>query len=278
MLVRAAVPLAFALLVIGLSACEISEDDEVALGRQYAEQVEQQLPLVTDPAIREYVESLGESIARTTSRRDLAWRFAVVDSREVNAFAIPGGFIYVNRGIIERADDVSELAGVLGHEIGHVVRRHSVEQMKKARNTNVGVGIVCMLVDICSSGAAQVAINVGGQAVFARFSRGHEAEADSEAVVNVVAAGIDPDGVPRFFDELLAAREREPGLLDGFFGTHPLEESRVEATRAHIRRLEAARGDEMRRLIRDTPNFQAFRQRVLSLPPPPPARALPQGR
>lgn len=251
-----------------LAGCEISQDDEVALGRDYARQLDAELPILRDGPITAYVQSLGDSIARTTSRRDLQWRFLVVDSREVNAFAVPGGFIYINRGLIERTDDVSELAGVLGHEVGHVVRRHSVEQMQKARNTNVGVGIVCALIDICSSGAARVAINVGGQAVFARFSRAHETEADSEAVVNVIAAGIDPAGVPRFFEELMAARAREPGLLDGFFGTHPLEESRVQATRAHIGRLESAEPARFRALTRNTARYRAFRERVLALPPP----------
>src|SRR3712207_6241759 len=139
-------------------------------------QLDAQLPLLRDPVIDGFIQSLGDSIASTTSRRDLRWRFVVVNSREVNAFAVPGGFIYVNRGLLERADDLSELAGVLGHEVGHIVRRHSVEQMKKARKANAGVAVVCALVDICSSGAAQVAINVGGQAVFASFSREAEAQ------------------------------------------------------------------------------------------------------
>jgi beta-barrel assembly-enhancing protease len=270
--------LAAAALCAALAACDTSQDDEVALGGDYAEQLDAQLPILRDPVVTGYVQSLGDSIARTTSRRDLRWRFAVVDSREVNAFAVPGGFIYVNRGLIERADDLSELAGVLGHEIGHVVRRHSVEQMEKARNTNIGVTVVCALIDICASAAGQIAINVGGQAVFARFSRAHEAQADSEAVVNVINAGIDPDGVPKFFEELMAARQREPGLLDGMFGTHPLEESRVTATRQHIASLEAEQPERLQRLVKDTPDYQAFRQRVLALPPPPPPRQMPAPR
>ena len=263
---------AFTLCIVVAAACDVSQDEEVELGQQYVQQLDAQLPLLRDPVINGFVQSLGDSIAATTSRRDLKWRFAVVDSREVNAFAVPGGFIYVNRGLIERADDLSELVGVLGHEVGHVVRRHSVEQMKKARNANAGVTVVCALIDICSSAAGQIAINVGGQAVFARFSREHEAEADSEAVVNAINIGVDPEGVPRFFDELMQAREREPGVLDSWFGTHPLEESRVAATRAHIDRLERERPEQLRNLIRDSEQYQAFRQRVLALPPPPPTR------
>lgn len=263
-----------ALLVsLPLLACDVSQEEEVEIGRQSVRQLDAELPLLRDPVVDAFVQSLGDSIAATTSRRDLRWRFVVVDSREVNAFALPGGFIYVNRGLIERADDLSELAGVLGHEIGHVVRRHSVEQMKKARNANAGVAVVCALVDICSSVAGRVAIDVGGQAVFATFSREAEAEADSEAVVNVINAGIDPDGVPSFFDEMLAARKREPGVMDSWFGTHPLEERRVAGTRALIARIEQEHPEILRDLVKDTQQYQALRQRVRSLPPPPLPRA-----
>ena len=120
-------------------ACEVSEDQEVQLGRQNAEQINSQLRLMRDPIVTNYVRDLGLSIARTTPRADLDWQFIVVDSREVNAFALPGGFIYVNRGLIERAERLDELAGALGHEIGHVVRRHSVQQMEKRNGANVAV-------------------------------------------------------------------------------------------------------------------------------------------
>jgi predicted Zn-dependent protease len=142
---------------LGATACEISEDQERSLGESYAEQIAAQLPLVRDPAVNAYVTELGNRIARGTSRADLDWRFHVVDAREVNAFAIPGGFVYINRGLVERADNMSELAGVLGHEIGHVVLRHSVEQMEKSTKTNVGIAVVCTLTGWCESGTAQVA-------------------------------------------------------------------------------------------------------------------------
>jgi len=179
------------LAVLGLTtavgiACGVSESDEVQLGRQNAQQVNAQLRLVQDPVVNEYVRELGLSIARTTPRADLDWRFFVIDSREVNAFALPGGFIYVNRGLIERAQHLDELAGALAHEIGHVVRRHSVSQMEKQNGANVAVGLGCTLTRLCNSDVARAAIQVGGAALFARYSRHDEAEADSEAVVNVI--------------------------------------------------------------------------------------------
>jgi predicted Zn-dependent protease len=244
----------------------VSEDQEVALGRQYAEQVEAQLPLVRDPEINAFVADLGGRIARNTDRADLAWHFRVVDAPEINAFALPGGFVYLNRGLIERADQLSELAGVLGHEIGHVVLRHSVKQMEKATKTNVGIAVVCTLTGWCDGGAAQIAINVAGSAWFAHHSRQDEAAADSDAVHSVIRAGIDPNGIPRFFEKLLAERQSSPGPFETWFRTHPLEEQRVERTRNLVRSLAPA---ARRGLLQNTPAFQAFKQRVMALPPPP---------
>jgi predicted Zn-dependent protease len=104
----------------------VSNDQEVAMGAQDAAQINAQLPLIDDPRITGYVAEIGNSIASRTSRADLAWHFYVVNTKDVNAFALPGGYIYVNRGLIEQADKLDELAGTLGHEIGHVVRRHAV--------------------------------------------------------------------------------------------------------------------------------------------------------
>jgi beta-barrel assembly-enhancing protease len=247
------------------AACEISQDQEVALGQRTAEQVSAQLPLVRDPAITAYVAGLGERIARGTSRADLTWRFAVVDAKEVNAFALPGGYIYVNRGLIERADRMDELAGVLGHEIGHVVLRHSVKQMEKATKTNVGIAVVCTLTGWCDGGAAQVAINVAGSAWFAHHSRQDEAAADSDAVFSVVRAGINPEGIPRFFGSLLRERRSSPGPLETWFRTHPLEEDRVDRTRALVEQVPS---ETRRQLLSDMPDFQAFKQRIMALPPP----------
>jgi predicted Zn-dependent protease len=255
------------------AACEVSEDQEVALGQRYAEQVDAQLPIVRDPAINAYVAELGGRIARRTNRADLTWQFRVVDAREVNAFALPGGFIYLNRGLIERADRLNELAGVLGHEIGHVVLRHSVKQMEKATKTNVGIAVVCTLTGWCDGGAAQVAINVAGSAWFAHHSRKDEAAADSDAVFSLARAGIDPNGIPRFFETLLRERRASPGPLETWFRTHPLEEDRVEGTRDLLRSLDPAM---LRGLVEDTPDFHAFKRHVEALPPPPAPRPLRQ--
>jgi len=247
-------------------ACGVSEDQEVQLGRQNAEQINSQLPLVRDTIITNYVRDLGLSIARTTPRADLDWQFFVVNSREVNAFALPGGFIYVNRGLIERAQDLDELAGALGHEIGHVVRRHSVQQMEKRTGANVAVGLGCTLTRLCNSDVARAAIQVGGAALFARYSRTDEAEADSEAVLNVVAAGLDPHGIPVLFRRLIEERRTAPLRIEAFFASHPLEEDRIVATEREISALDPR---ELQGLRTDDPSYQAFRARLQSLPAPP---------
>lgn len=258
------------------SACTVSEDRETEIGARSSAQVNAQLPLVTDPVVVRYVTDLGLDIARRTSRGELDWRFYVIDSPEVNAFAMPGGFIYVNRGLIERTGQLDELAGVLGHEIGHVVRRHSVRQMEEAQRTNLGVSLVCSFTDACKSDAAQAAINVGGAALFARNSRLDELQADSEAAANVIRAGIDPDGIPSMFERLLAERQASPTALDGFFASHPLEERRIDAARRLIDAYDPA---ELEGLVTDAPEFHDFQARLRSLPrapaPPPARQALP---
>src|SRR2546423_4685854 len=205
----------------GSVACGISQQQEIQMGQQYAQQINAQLPIVQDPELNRYINVLGDSIAGLTSRKDLDWHFFIVDAKEVNAFAVPGGFVYVNRGLIERADQMDELAGVLGHEIGHVVRRHTVKQMEKAQGANIGVTLACVLTSICNSQAAGAAINIPGGAVFARFSRQDEAEADAEGVKNTVRAGISPAGMVSLFRKLLDERNIRPVAVESLFLTHP---------------------------------------------------------
>jgi predicted Zn-dependent protease len=252
-----------------LASCSVSEDQEVALGRQDAEEVNSKLPIVTDPAVSDYIQILGESIAKTTSRSDLDWHFYVVNTKQVNAFALPGGFVYVNRGLIESTDRLDELTGSLGHEIGHVVERHSVKQMEKSQKTNLGVAAVCTLTNICQSGLAQAAVQVGGTALFARYSRLDELQADSEGVVNVTRAGYDPQGIPDLFQVLLKEREYQPTVVEGWFASHPLEEARIQRAKTLISQLPL---DRSHKLIVDTPEFHAFKARVSQLPLPPPPR------
>jgi predicted Zn-dependent protease len=249
-----------------LASCAISQQQEVEMGATTAAQVKAELPLIRDAAVVNYITALGNQLAHATDLRDLTWQFTVVDSREVNAFAVPGGWVYVNRGLIERATNMSEVAGVLAHEIGHFTRRHSVQQLQQAQGANAGLLLTCTLIKVCESGAGQAAINLGGTALFAKFSRSDEAEADAEAVATTVKAGISPAGIPAMFRILLAARQGTPGAVDAFFASHPLEENRIRDTDALIA---AYPPSQIRGLLVDTKEFQTFRRRLQSLPPSP---------
>jgi predicted Zn-dependent protease len=258
-------------ITVSLVGCGISQQQEVQMGVEYAQQINAQLPIVQDPELNRYINVLGDSIARLTSRRDLDWHFFIVDAQEVNAFAVPGGFVYINRGLIQRADQMDEIAGVLGHEIGHVVKRHTVKQMEKAQGANVGVTLACILTSICNSQVAGAAINIAGGAVFARFSRQDEAEADDEGFNNVVRAGISPVGMVTMFQKLLEERKSRPAGVEAWFLTHPLEEDRITAIQARINQLPQG---TVARLGTDTRNFHTFKSRIQSLPASPPPRQL----
>ncbi|MBI1809735.1 MAG: M48 family metalloprotease [Gemmatimonadetes bacterium] len=232
------------------------------MGANYAAQVSKQMPLVDDPASTAYLTELGNTLAKLTERSDLVWHFAIVDSKDVNAFAVPGGYIYVNRGLIERAQTMAQVAGVVGHEIGHVVRRHSVKQMEKEKGASIGYAGLCIVSPQTCRDAGDV-ISVAANGVFAKFSRDDEAEADAEGVKLLVRAGIDPHGIPQMFRILLDERKQTPGALDTFFASHPLEEDRIAATNALIAQYPAA---QLKGMVVDGPRFQEFKQRLQSLP------------
>jgi beta-barrel assembly-enhancing protease len=261
--------LAATLLLVTVAGCAVSTQQEIELGTQYMQQINAQLPIVQDREVDRYINVLGDSIARLTARGDLPWKFYVVNSPEVNAFAVPGGYIYVNRGLVERARNLSELAGVLGHEIGHVVKRHSIKQMQQQQGAQIGVTLGCVLLNVCGTEIAQAGINVAGTAIFAKFSRDDETQADEVGIDNVVRAGISPKGIPEMFQILLDERRSNPGAVELWFGTHPTEESRITDTQRIINQIDPA---ILRSLTYDSPRFHEFKQRVQSLPAPPPQK------
>ena len=259
-------------IAVTVAACAISQQQEVQMGGAYATQIDTQLPMVRDARIVNYVSALGNSLAAVTDTRGLTWHFAVVDSKEVNAFAVPGGWVYVNRGLIARSTAMDQLAGVLAHEIGHVTRRHSVQQMQQSQGVGGGLVALCTLTKVCDSGVGQAAINVGGTALFAKFSREDEAEADQEGVRTVVKAGIDPRGIPEMFRILLRERQANPSAVDAFFATHPLEEARITATANQIAAGYTAA--QLKVLKVDTYEFQQMKSRLNALPPSPTPKAV----
>ena len=249
-----------------LAACGVSQQQEIDMGRQYAAEINRQLPIVDDPQVHRYINSLGSLIQRQPGNRDIPYTFYVVNIDEINAFAVPGGFVYINRGLIERTDNLAELAGVVAHEIGHVEARHSAEMMEKMQATQVGVGIASILLGVPPEGAAGTAVNIGANLYFARHSRQAELEADAIAVRLLPPVGIDPGGIVTFFKELLEERERSPSTLEQWFSTHPLTEERIAGVRELIRELPPS---ATANLIATNDDYRAFKARVAALPPPP---------
>lgn len=252
---------------VALAGCGgISQQQEVEMGAQEAQQVNAQLPMLQDATINAYVNSLGNQLARTTSRADLDWHFAVVNTNVINAFALPGGYVYVNRGVLSHASNESELAGVLAHEIEHVVQRHSVKQMEQVNNANIGVALACTLTNVCSNQVAQAAIQVGGSAYFAKNSRADEVQADEGGFNTVMRAGINPRGMLTFFDKLLAEEQQSGGSNTiSWFADHPGTQDRI----ADIQRMLNANSGRLNGLRTDSNGFQSMKRRLAQLPPAP---------
>ena len=253
-------------LVVALAGCLATTQEEVQLGASYAAQINAKLPLVHDPEVHAYINRLGDSLAKVADTRNLQWHFYVVDSKEVNAFAVPGGYVYVNRGLIERFSKLDELATTMGHEIGHVTQRHSMKQQQKSQGIGIGATLACVLTRVCQTAGVGDLVNLGAGALMAGFSREDEAEADRMGIAFALRAGIDPRGMIHTFEILLAERRAKPEGLDAMFLTHPLEEARIQQAKEVIGQIP---GGQLVGLTEDTPAFQRFKARVKSLPPSP---------
>ncbi|MGH9339597.1 MAG: M48 family metallopeptidase [Acidobacteriota bacterium] len=236
---------------------DLSPQQEIELGRQAAAQVEREKPILRDRGINNYVQSLGNKLARN-SGREIPFRFRVINERDANAFALPGGFIYVHRGIIELSRNESELAGVLAHEIAHVSERHIVEQMRKAQGLGLGLGILDMILGRSRNMGEQIGAlvaNLTAQGVFMKFSRDAEREADREAVQILRRSGINPQGMVTLFQRMEALRRQNPGLVGGFFSSHPSLGERQENISGLLRSSDS-------RLRTNSSSFSQVRNRL----------------
>lgn len=198
----------------------VSKQDEIALGKQSAEEVRQSVGLVDNPALQQYVSSVAMPMARASERPDLPWSFQVVDDATANAFALPGGPIFVTRGMLAHMDSEAELASVLGHEIGHVTARHSVSQLSKAQVAQLGLGLGSVLSpDIAQYGQLAAA---GLQLLFLKYGRDDESQADELGFRYMVNAGYDPREMAKVFTTLERVSEASGGgKLPTWLSTHP---------------------------------------------------------
>lgn len=225
------------LLVLVAGCTTLSVSDERELGDDFEHEARRQLRMVGDPVINDYVRTIGGQILRSAGPQAFQYSFAVVDDTDINAFAGPAGHVYVNTGTILRARNVSELAGVIAHEIGHVSLRHVAENYRKQQAASVGHQAMVLGAGILGGGAAAGAANlVGGLgllAVLNTFGREAEREADDFAVEVLPRAGYDPRGLPSFFETLIA--EGGPSA-PSFLSSHPAPAERLETTRIAIER------------------------------------------
>jgi len=201
-----------AVLIVSLAACAtnpvtgqrelslMSEAQEIQIGKEMDVQVRQEMGAYDDPALQRYVQEVGQRLARSSERPNLPWQFAVVDVPAVNAFALPGGYIYLTRGILPFLDDEAELAGVLGHEIGHVAARHSAQQYTRATTTGIGLTLLSIFVPEARpfQGIAETAFSV----MFLQYGRDDELQADQLGVGYAAQNGWDPSGVAGMLNTL----------------------------------------------------------------------------
>ena len=231
----------------------ISLEDEWRLGEQLSREIAGKVRLNNDPAVNAYVRNMGQRIVATTNMANLPWNFHVVDDPSINAFAIPGGHVYVHTGLIANADNAAELAGVMAHEISHVLARHSTEQISK----QYGMSILASLVlGQNPNDLARLAAQIVGTGALARFSREAEREADELGIRAMFEAGYNPAAMATMFEELLEHRREAPGRVDSFFSSHPLTEERIRDSRNRAAQLTG------RSVITDEPEFQNIRRRV----------------
>lgn len=236
-----------------------SQEKEIALGRQLALEVEQSAKLVEDPLVTEYVNRVGQNIVLHSDAK-IPFTIKVIDSDEVNAFALPGGFFFVNRGLILAADNEAELAGVMAHEIAHVAARHAMENQGKLQAINYGLLATIIFGGGIASTIAQNAGGFGQLLSFLKFSRNAEMEADSLGVQYLYASGYDPTGMATMFEKLNSKNKKKPGTLAKIFSTHPQSLDRRDESLALV-----ARFPEKQEYIISTSEFQRVKSHLLKL-------------
>ncbi len=235
-----------------------SLDREMALGRQLSMEVEGSARLVTDPVINEYINRIGQNLVRNSDAR-VPFTIKVLDNEEVNAFALPGGFFYVDSGLILAADNEAELAGVMAHEIAHVAARHATKNMTRAQIWNMASVPLIFIggpVAYAISEVAGLAVPLG----FLKFSRDAEREADLLGLEYDYATGYDPQAFVQFFEKL-NIEKKKPNMVAKAFATHPMNVERIEAAQDEIRKYLPDRPE----YVVDTSEFESIKARLGSL-------------
>lgn len=236
-----------------------SQEKEVQIGRQLSIEVEQSAKMIEDEMVTEYINRVGQNIVLHSDAK-IPFTIKVIDSDEVNAFALPGGFFYVNKGLILAADNESELAGVMAHEIAHVAARHAMENAGKGQF--IGYGLLAGIIFTGGIGGAilQNTAGITQALAFFKFSRGSEEEADRLGVQYLYAAGYDPQGMAAMFEKLASQNRKKRSVLSQLFSTHPQSLERRDASLSLI-----ARFPEKEEYVISTSEFQRVKNHLLRL-------------
>ena len=236
-----------------------SLEKEIALGKQLASEVERQAKIINDPVVAEYVNRVGQNLVRNSDAK-VPFTIKVIDSEEVNAFALPGGFFFVNSGLIMKADNEAELAGVMAHEIGHVAAPHGTRQATRGEIAQLGMIPLIFMGGWTGYGiyqAASVLVPVG----FLKFSRAMESEADLLGLEYMYKAGYDPTAFVDFFEKIETLEKRKPGTMAKVFSTHPPTDARIQAAQKNIQEYLKAKPE----YVLTTSEFNDVRARLMAM-------------
>jgi predicted Zn-dependent protease len=236
-----------------------SLEKEIALGKQMATEVERSAKVVDDPVISEYVNRIGQNLVRNSDAK-VPFTIKVLDSDEVNAFALPGGFFFVNTGLILKADNEAELAGVMAHEIAHVAARHGTRQATRGELVNLAT-IPLWFMGGWTGYAIQQAAGLAIPMGFLKFSRGFESEADMLGLEYMYKTGYDPTAFVDFFEKIQSLEKTKPGLVAKVFSTHPPTDDRIRAAQKNIQEILKARPE----YVVTTSEFEEVKARLAML-------------
>lgn len=240
-----------------------SIEKEIALGKQFADEIERQAKIVRDPIVAEYINRVGQNLARHSDSQ-LPFTFKVIESPEINAFALPGGFCFVNTGLILEAESEAEMAGVLAHEIAHVAARHGTRQATRGTLANLATLPLIIATGGWTGYAISQAAGLAIPIAFLQFSRAFEREADLLGIQYLYAAGYDPTAFVDLFEKLASLQKTRPSALAGVFTSHPMTDDRIEAAQSAMENILPAKPE----YVVNTSEFLNVKKRLAMLMDP----------